>query len=258
MYKTYAFTIRPKCGIRDSDISHFINKFKKSKYYIYVVTEKEGTERHIHAQIWYDKPTPKGVVSKFLSREFPKLWSADEYILKVALDVRVVFNHDWMQQYCQKDEYTCWLNFKPEPQLLDSYLPPQEKQDEWIARKSATDTQLHDLEIKYKEKYDEVNIMNVAKFLAAAMFGEEKWIRPLRSKKAKVELANTFYFWLNKDDGECAESFIDTGSKSYSPNIDSFHLYYTKELKDKQEQILKQEKQLLEYNPTMYAYKKET
>lgn len=231
MYKTYAFTIRPKCGIRDSDISHFIKKFKKSHknngYFFYMVTEKEGTERHIHAQIWYDKPTEKGVVSKYLSREFPKLWGKEDYILKIALDVRVVFNHDWIEQYCQKGEHKCWLNLKPEPEVLDSYLPPQEKQEAWIAKKNATDTQLHEMEIKYREMFDHVHICSVAKFLAEAMFGKDKWLRPLRSHKAKVELTNTLYYWLNGVDDECCDSFIDTGDKNLSPgiNIDNYTKY---------------------------------
>ena len=213
MYKTYAFTIRPKCGIRDSDISHFIKKFKRHGH-VYMVTEKEGTERHIHAQIWYDKPVTKGVVTKFLSREFPKLWDASDYIIKVALDVRIVFNHDWMEKYCTKGEHICWLNVLPEPETLDSYLPPQEKQDEWIAKKATTDNQLYDLEIKFNEKYNEVSMPKVTEFLAEAMFGKDKWIRPLRSVKAKRELANTLYFWLHGPDEECKDSFVDYGDKN--------------------------------------------
>lgn len=231
MYKTYAFTIRPKCGVRDSDLSHFIKKFKASHKnngnFFYMVTEKEGTERHIHAQIWYEKPTDKGVVSKFLSREFPKLWSKEEYILKVALDVRVVFNRDWIDVYCQKGEHVCHLNLMPEPEMLDSYLPPQDKQEAWIAKKNATDTQLHELEIKYREEYDDVSMLKVAAFLAEAMFGKDKFLRPLRSHKAKSELANTLYFWLNGVDEECRDSFIDTGDKFVSPGID-FNSYPSK------------------------------
>lgn len=222
-YRTFSFTIRPKCGVSDTNISHFIKKFKSSHkndgHLFYMVSEKEGTERHLHGQIWYEKPVGKDVPTKYLKREFPKLWEAHQYIIKVALDVRVVYNCDWIKHYLDKGGHVC-LNLMPEEEMLEGYLPPKEKQEYWMNKKDSTDTQLFDLEIKYKEKYSEVSMPNVSEFLAEAMFGKEKFIRPLRSVKAKRELGNTLYFWLNGVDQECKDSFIDYGDKhECSPGI---------------------------------------
>ena len=186
-----------------------------------MVSEKEGTERHLHGQIWYEKPTTKDIPSKYLKREFPKLWEKHEYIIRVALDVRPVYNNDWINHYLEKGGDVV-LNLMPEEELLDGYLPPQEKQDYWKAKKNSTDTQLFDLEVKYREQHDTVTMLQVATFLSEAMFGSNKFIRPLRSSKAKQELANTFYFWLNGSDQESVCSFINMGDKEYSPNMESY------------------------------------
>lgn len=221
-YRTFSFIIRPKCGVSDANISHFIKKFKKSHqndgYYFYLVSEKEGTECHLHGQIWYEKPTTKDIPTKYLKREFPKLWATHEYIIKIALDVKVIYNNDWIRNYLDKGG-DVHLNLMPEEEMLDSYLPPKEKQEYWQSKKNSTDTQLFDLEQKYREEYSDVTMPQVAAFLANAMFGKDKWIRPLRSVKAKTELANTLYFWLNGADEECIDSFIDYGEKQTSPGI---------------------------------------
>ena len=221
-FRTFSFTIRPKCGVSDQNISHFIKKFKASNkndgHLFYMVSEKEGTERHLHGQIWYEKPTTKDVPTKYLKREFPKLWESHDYVIKVALDVRVAYNNDWIQNYLDKGGNVL-LNLMPEKEMLESYLPPKEKQEYWIEKKNSTDTQLFDLEQRYRETYSDVTMPQVAKFLAEAMFGKNKWLRPLRSHKAKTELANTLYFWLNGVDEECIDSFIDYGEKQVAPGV---------------------------------------
>jgi len=65
MSKSFGITVRPRLGIPSNGSleTRLLKYFKKLKYSS-VCFEKHDAERHLHAQVWYDKETNKGDIMK--------------------------------------------------------------------------------------------------------------------------------------------------------------------------------------------------
>jgi hypothetical protein len=70
MFKSYGITIRPKCGVNEelqNNLLEKINKFKNLDS-CFMISEKEGIERHLHIQVWFNEPRRKGDLKKTIRK----------------------------------------------------------------------------------------------------------------------------------------------------------------------------------------------
>lgn len=107
-YKSWCITIRPKCGvIIGSPLAIAFDKWiKKCKGGVYVF-EKEGTERHIHAQVFYDDNKLKQNIKKSLIRhvqndETDPDWSPSSAKV-LGGGIRIAYNSNFIENYMSKD-----------------------------------------------------------------------------------------------------------------------------------------------------------
>ena len=80
------------------------NYFKKLKYSS-VCFEKHDAERHLHAQVWYDKETNKGDIMKTIRDRICKdeVSDWDNSQKKHAVKIKICYN-SWFDNYCADNE----------------------------------------------------------------------------------------------------------------------------------------------------------
>ena len=108
-YNCYAFTIRPRDGIRDTDISVLSKRVLPLCSYYHIITEKKDEERHIHGCVILKTPKDVSYFNKRMKTFFSYLVDEDRAIWKVAYKGKPWYNEDWYVTYCAKDDDTVIL-----------------------------------------------------------------------------------------------------------------------------------------------------
>lgn len=67
MYRSYAFTVRPRNGV-SSDTEKELIKWLSKQDYGYATIEMEDEARHMHGQVWYEAERARGNFHRGLSR----------------------------------------------------------------------------------------------------------------------------------------------------------------------------------------------
>jgi hypothetical protein len=102
MNRSYAITLRTRVGVNDKMIEIFDEWMEKQTYGVWTM-EKEGADRHIHAQIWLKLGRTKGNVEKSMKRILKKCYTSDQYEEKPAVKVKPAYNDDFVETYMKKD-----------------------------------------------------------------------------------------------------------------------------------------------------------
>lgn len=150
-FRSFAFTIRPKDGVpEDSDLEKSIINYV-AKYKGFVCYEKEDVARHLHAQIFFEKPKRKYDVNKQLNlicTRTVKDWDLDQqHVLHGG--TKIAYNDDWYLNYCNKED-TVFL-YKGLPDDTVEYYPSISEQQKVMARSHAVDKTFHHLKEMYEE-----------------------------------------------------------------------------------------------------------
>lgn len=207
-FRTFAITVRPQNGFQAETEQAFIKWFQK-QHHAFAVIEKEGVERHCHAQIFYEDPKSKGDLNKQLSRlcsRTIKDWSpAEERVLKRG--TKVAYNDDWMDEYLAKEDN---IIFNNPPEDTSQYYPSIEEQQKVKASADAVDKRFHTWATDFKESEfydedDETNLIMVAKFLAHQMFVAKKYPVVVEKRK-RVEY--TKCLWMYISESKKVEEFL--------------------------------------------------
>jgi len=104
-FKSFAITIRPKHGIPErQDLQvHLERQLHRYKYQLFAY-EMEGTDRHLHAQIWTDDPKRRSDIVKQFQRiqsRYDPDWSPAAARV-CANGIKVAYNDDFLT-YILKD-----------------------------------------------------------------------------------------------------------------------------------------------------------
>lgn len=196
-YRSFAVTVRPQLGLSDETLEA-LNKYAESQDHAYAVVEKEGHEKHWHAQFWYDKPKPRGRVAEAMARICQRTipgWSKPQ--LKVLRNgVRIAYS-DWHLSYLEHNEDKEPANVQVENAPLDTspYYPTEDEQAALQAKVNAADPEYHRLATMFREDCDEEkpNERTVALWLAKKML-VEKSISIIRQKRDRLQ--KTRMLWL--------------------------------------------------------------
>lgn len=203
-FRSFAFTIRPSNGVPENgDLEKSVILYL-SKYKGFIVSEKEGHERHLHGQVFFEKAKRKFDVNKQLNlicqRTVPD-WNLDQQRV-LHKGTRIAYNDDWFLNYTNK-ECESQLIYSDYPTSNHEYYPPKEAQLAAQARSNAVDKLFHHL----KELYDNdpvvvhnVTISNpsqahIREWLYQQMF-VKKTIRVIEDKRKFNQRADALYHYL--------------------------------------------------------------
>lgn len=199
--KTFAFTLRPRNGITNSDIVK-MEKFVRSKCeYYHVITEKLDDERHIHAALILKSAMTRSDVSTYLKRMFKHLEPDEQKVMLQGL--KVMYNSDFINNYLNKDDNTVVVASNlPEVGCLESYFTPKPPpKDVSLSRRLAFHSLMDELEklwFEHVPPHLEKNTINARNFLFDMQYS--KRLIGLMDDKRMVQTSRWLVRWMNKSE----------------------------------------------------------
>lgn len=206
-YRSYCLTVRPRDGITETTISQIKDWLRKCDYGV-AVLEKEHEARHLHAQIWLNKPRARGDICKQIQRICER--SIDEWDraqLKVLRQGVKIAYSDWYLDYLTENDLKLdepnIVYYSP-PDYPMSFYPTEEEQDEIQSLKTAVDPRFCKLEQDYRKWMREKGVVwvtqkSVSLFLADAMF-VSKTIKVILHQRDRKALATCLFAYASCDD----------------------------------------------------------
>lgn len=204
MFRSFAITIRPRDGVTDKTVSAYLKWFGNLDY-AFVCTEKDGVERHIHAQIWTVNAKAKGDITKQVERICERTVGDWDQLQKKVLrsGIKIAYS-DWYLDYLKENELkdsSCNILYERLPENTYSYYPTEEEQEQVRTTATAVDPRFTDLEFKCNEFFTlrgiSLSPKNVASFLADAMFNS-RTIKVMMHQRDRTALALTLYAFMSK------------------------------------------------------------
>jgi len=197
-FSTFALTIRPTEGVSDDDIKSTMGFLRRTAEYYHVVTEKLGSQRHIHAAVCFKTPVSKGEVATKLIRLFKEYSPQEKAVLRKG--IKIMYNMDFINNYLDKDDDTVVIASNlPEAGHLESYFPPKPLSlEEGKERKCSVF--YHELERMWYENRNpsyEVNTVTIRDFLFEMMYSK-RCLPVIRDDKGIIQTARHLTRWLNK------------------------------------------------------------
>ncbi|AXH74796.1 MAG: putative replicase [Circoviridae sp.] len=143
--RSFAITVNPRNGLNESTEKRLITWLEKQPFAVAVV-EKEGHERHLHAQFWLDKPRAKKHVCPTLQRICEATitdWCPTQ--ARVMNRGVIMCHNDWYSHYLvdnpEKDAPNVLYSKIPDDTSI--YYPSEEEQQKIMARSHAVDRKYH-------------------------------------------------------------------------------------------------------------------
>lgn len=201
-YRGFAITVRPADGITDEQIRAVTKLIiGKCDYYV-IVTEKTGSERHLHAGLFLKKPTKKATINVRL-RElkcFKSLSNTERYVMNSG--TKIMYNRDFIDEYLTKDDDTQIIDMNAPPEDCSEYFPTEEEQTraQSLSRiNKAKNSKLQELEELWKEHREATTCtsLQAQDFLADMMFNK-RLIKGYRDMRELNSTATMFMHYLNK------------------------------------------------------------
>lgn len=203
-FKSLAVTIRPRDGVANDLLKEFQTWFDKQEY-IYAVTEKEGSARHIHFQTWGEEKYVSDMKKQMKRICQRKITDWDKAQEKYTVFVKAAYN-DWYEDYLEdnpdKPEEVNELVNKI-PNCTMDYYPDEEEDERMKAASNAVDKHYHELTEEldsYILQHDIVDItkLTVAKFLHQKQH-IDKTMKVIREQKIARALVVTLYTHYTKE-----------------------------------------------------------
>ena len=213
-YSCFAFTLRPRDGIRDTDISVISKRLLPSCQYYHIITEKLEEERHIHGCVILSAPKDISYFNKRMKTFFSYLIDEDRAVWKVAYKGKPWYNEDWYVNYCNKDDNTVVIFNKmcTQDERLSLYVDVQVQDrssraaDPYFARlEKMWDEQ------KYSVVYDSTpvplgytryiskmcTLQEIERFLATNMY-DLRTLRCVQDSRKLRRICHTLYHYITR------------------------------------------------------------
>lgn len=213
-YSMFAFTIRPRDGIRPKDITTLDKRLLPKCEYYHVITEKKDSERHIHGCVILKEPQNVSYFNKRMKTFFKYIEDEDRGIWKFAYKGKPWYNEDWYVKYLAKDDNTIILFDKMCSEELRSslYIDIQVEDrssraaDPYFAKLErlwnegpyeivydTTPTPLGD--VKYPSKNATLRV--IERFFAISMY-DKRILRCVQDARKLRRLCHTLYHYITK------------------------------------------------------------
>lgn len=206
-YRSFTFTLRPLDGAKVS-LDDAVVKWLK-KYKGFLCAEKEGVERHLHGQIFYENPVSRGDLNKQLTNMCERVvenWNSQQnYVMRRG--TKISYDDNFIDEYLSKEDKHLYVDL---PDNTSEYYPSKEEQAKVQAKSNAIDKRFHEWETDFKasQYYEMLKKMPqgaqlfVSQFLEDMMFCSRKYPVVVCPKKRK-EYAKALLLYVTKcKDGE--------------------------------------------------------
>ena len=202
-YRSFGITLRTRVGLNTGLKSGFDTWIKKQDFGMYVF-EKEGTEEHIHAQIWIDEARTRGNVKKPCDAMIRKYFEPEDYKLSIASVVRIAYNDEFVDEYCQKENELTYCNIPPDSER-NKYYPSEDEQELAQAKVHSKNLWLLELETLWNQHATESEKNNINDFTVAEFLGRiclmDLWSIK-KDCKIRFQERAIFKIWLTKKNSD--------------------------------------------------------
>lgn len=231
MFKSFAFTIRPRDGFPKT-LDHKVVDWARKQEGAFLCFEKDGIERHIHGQVFHE-PREKGTINRSLERLCANNiteWDAAQSIV-LRRGTRIAYNDDFITEYLSKED-NILLNNPPEDTSL--YYPSEQEQKEVKAKANAVDPQYHQYLVDFKKYQKEKDlpivstriecIKQVASFLSYKIY-VEKTYRVIKHKRDRNEICQNIMNYINSKEN-CQDFMSDASWNEWITHLEKTHTEY--------------------------------
>lgn len=193
MYKSWAFTIRPREGFHEELEDRFIKWIKKQDYG-FACVEMEGDARHCHGQIWINTARDKGTLNRSLENLcVSALKEKFDASAKVVLrrGTKIAYNDNFITEYLAKEDN---IIFNNPPDDTSPFYPSKEEQEKVQAKKNTRNSKYLECKTQFLEQGNEVTLENVAIFVRDGMYKNDTITIIEDDRKRKQFVKSLFYY----------------------------------------------------------------
>lgn len=200
-FRSFGITLRTRVGINSGLKDGFDKWIKKQDYGAYVY-EKADTDEHIHAIIWVDEPRTRGNVKKPCDAMIRKYFEPEDYKLSIACVVRIAYNDEFVDEYCQKENELIYEKIPPDVDR-EKYYPSEDEQELAQQKVHSKNLWLRELDVLWNahalpDEKDHINDFTVATFLERVCFMDLWSIK--KDFKIRQQEREIFKRWLTKNE----------------------------------------------------------
>lgn len=196
-YRSYAITVRPRDGVTDDQVELVTKWIRKNCEYYRVVTEKTGSERHIHAGLILREARPRSNILQRFLQLFKNLTPTEKSVLRSGL--KIMYNWDFINNYLDKDDDTIVVAENlPEAGHMESFFPPKPSPKVTTSKKCSL--YYHELEAlwyAHSTPGTDVNTERVRDFLFKCMYSL-RCLPVIRDDKQIIQTARHLVRWLHR------------------------------------------------------------
>lgn len=205
MYKSWAFTIRPREGFHEELETKLIKWISKQDYG-FACVEMEGDARHCHAQIWINTPRDKGTINRSLenlcvSGLKEKFDASSKVVLRRG--TKIAYNDDFIEEYLAKEDNIIYNN---PPEDTSVFYPTKEEQEKVMAKKNTKNSKYLECKTQFLEKGNEVTLENVAIFVRDGMYKNDT-ITIIEDDRKRKQFVKSLFYYIK---GSCSLSAMMT------------------------------------------------
>ena len=198
-FRSFGITLRTRVGLNSGLKDGFDRWIKKQDFGAYVF-EKDGTEEHIHAQIWINDARTRGNVKKPCDAMIRKFFDPEDYKLSVASVVRIAYNDEFIEEYCEKENELAYSHIPPDVDRF-RYYPSEDEQELAQQKVHSKNLWLRELDVLWNqhatdEEKKHPNDYSVACFLERICFLDLWAIK--KDFKLRQQECLIFRRWLSK------------------------------------------------------------
>ena len=207
--KTFALTHRPKDGVTDVDCSALVKYCRSKCEYYKVITEKEGTDRHIHAALFMKKEQRLDNLIRSVFSLFPDLRPEEKMVLRQG--IKVSGNVQWLD-YLEKGDHTVVIaDNLPERAHLEAFYPAKDEKRPYEKKNFSYYMKLEKLYYEHADPGRVKNPQNCRHFLFDMMYNK-RLIDVIRDDKSIIQVSRHLARFLNKVTESVIERDVENDS----------------------------------------------
>lgn len=237
-YKSIGITINTGNGIDKDFLAKILKQSLKLTPFVHMIAEKEGAEKHLHFQLWFeDGKTLGDIKTKYQRLCSKETWWSDNH-KKYCVFTKICYNN-WIEHYCEENEQkngeATELIHEKSPENPYDFYPTEEEQDKALAKSVAVDKKFYQWAEDFKNSKfckEEILLDDTCAFLFDMMFVSKKY-QIIIDKKARVQNGECLYHYIR---GQYSRSFMMTKDEA-----DNQQLYHTNRERRNEAEKLKKE-----------------
>lgn len=204
--QTFALTHRPKGGVDNGDIEKMVKYCRHKAKYYKVITEKEGSDRHIHAALFMEEPMFKKNLVRAILNLYPDLQPEEKMVLRQG--IKTSGNVQWLD-YLEKGDGTVVIASNlPEKKHLEGFYPKKEDLPVNVRKNLSYYERLEKMWYEHVDPGVVQNPVNCRHFLFNMMYNK-RLVDVIRDDRTIIQTSRHLARYLNKVTESCIERDVE-------------------------------------------------